>query len=83
MKKILFKEGIIFISTVVLAALVFHSDLLSDPMGRVALMIERGNYLHPLLYGFILYLLVWVFRLIFIALRALASRYVNSAKNDE
>lgn len=83
MKKILFNEGIIFISIVLLAGLGLHNDLLNDPSGRVALMMERGNYLHPLVYGTILYLLVWVFRLILIALRSLASRYISSGKNDE
>jgi hypothetical protein len=83
MKRILFKEGIIFTSTVVLAALVFHSDLLTDPSGRIALMIERGNYLHPLAYGTILYLLTWIFRLIFISLRSLFSRFLAKNKNDE
>jgi hypothetical protein len=83
MKKILFKEGIIFITIVFLAGLGLHSDLLTNPSGRVALMMERGNYLHPLAYGTILYLLTWIFRLIFISLRSLFSRFLVKNKSDE
>jgi len=43
-------------------ALVFHSDLLSDPSSRLQMMREKGNYFHPFLYTFIIYGILFVFR---------------------
>jgi len=62
MIKIFKKELIIY--TGLLTALIFlmHPDLLSDPTSRLALMQEKGNYIHPLLYSFFVYLVIYFFR---------------------
>jgi hypothetical protein len=39
-----------------------HPDLLSDPTVRLELMQEKGNYIHPLLYTFFVYLILYFFR---------------------
>ena len=64
MIKIIKKELIIY--TGLLTALIFllHPDLLSEPTGRLALMQEKGNYIHPLLYSFFVYLVIFFFRAI-------------------
>ncbi len=64
MPRILIREGMIFLLMVAVSALIIHPDLLNAPMERLSLMSERGNYLHPLIYGGILYLAVGFFRLI-------------------
>ena len=64
MIKILKRELIIY--TGLLTALIFlmHPDLLSDPTTRLGLMQEKGNYIHPLLYTFFIYLIIFFFRFV-------------------
>lgn len=62
MPRILLREGMIYVSIVIVAALMIHLDLLSTPSERFSHMAERGNYLHPLIYGGILYLAAAVIR---------------------
>ncbi len=59
---ILFKEILIYAVLFVLAALLVHPDLLSAPGGRLNAMGEKGNYFHPFVYVFLLYLLVALMR---------------------
>jgi len=62
MIKILKRELIIY--TGLLTALIFlmHPDLISEPTARLALMQEKENYTHPLLYSFFVYLVIFFMR---------------------
>ncbi len=62
MIKILKTELTIY--TVLLTVLIFimHPDLLSEPTVRLGLMQEKENYIHPLLYTFFVYLVLYFFR---------------------
>ncbi|NOQ30843.1 MAG: hypothetical protein GQ570_06940 [Helicobacteraceae bacterium] len=64
MLKIFLKEIIIY--AVVLSASMFlmHPDLLSDPSVRYSVMEAKDNYTHPLIYSGVLYVVIWVFRII-------------------
>lgn len=57
-------ELIYFFVILLLLAIIQHSDLLSSPMARVDLMLEKQNYLHPLLWTIPVYAVVLIFRLI-------------------
>ena len=61
-KKILKREFLYYLLTLLILALIMHFDLLSDPSARFELMQEKGNYSHPFLYGFIIYSIILVFR---------------------
>ena len=52
------------IYTALLTVLIFlmHPDLLSNPTVRLGLMQEKENYIHPLLYTFFIYLILYFFR---------------------
>jgi hypothetical protein len=56
-KEILFYLGIFFI-----LAFVAHSDLLTHPSDRFQMMFEKGNYLHPFFYSFIVYGILLILR---------------------
>ena len=56
-KEIIFYLGIFFI-----LALVAHSDLLSNPSDRFQMMFEKGNYLHPFFYTFVVYSVLLLIR---------------------
>ncbi|MDD5373808.1 MAG: hypothetical protein PHO62_10340 [Sulfurimonas sp.] len=45
-------------------AVLQHSDLLNSPLERVGLMAEKGNYLHPLLWTSVVYVVINFLRLI-------------------
>ena len=62
MQRLLIREGAIYAVVVAVSALMIHPDLLSLPSERLARMAERGNHLHPLIYGGILYLVVALLR---------------------
>jgi len=64
MKRVLTKELTIYVVLFVLLALLMHPDLLETPSSRFSLMLERENFYHPLLYSFILYVLLYIFRFI-------------------
>jgi hypothetical protein len=63
MKKIILRETVIYAAMLLVLALLMHPDLFSDPATRVALLSERGSYLHPLIYASLLYALTGLFRL--------------------
>ena len=54
------------IYTALLTVLIFmmHPDMLSDPTVRLGLMQEHENYIHPLLYTFFVYLILYFLRAI-------------------
>jgi len=62
LKLALKKEFIYYLITLVVLALLIHSDLLSDPAARLETMKEKENYLHPFLYSFFVYFVMLVLR---------------------
>ena len=65
MINILKKEIFIYAALLTLLIVLMHPDLLSDPTQRLKNMQVMGNYVHPLLYTFFVYLVVYFFRTIF------------------
>jgi ABC-type multidrug transport system fused ATPase/permease subunit len=65
MINIIKKELIIFTGLLTLLIVLMHPDLLTQPTARLGLMQEKGNYIHPLLYTFIVYLILYFFRFVF------------------
>jgi hypothetical protein len=57
-------ELIYFCVILLILAVLQHSDLLHSPMQRANLMAEKENYLHPLLWTSVVYVVVGFFRLI-------------------
>jgi len=64
MQKLLIREVAIFVILLVTLAFVMHPDLLSNPVERFSTMQDRGNYIHPFLYTFIIYIVLFIFRFI-------------------
>jgi len=64
MMKTIKKELFIYTALLIGLILLMHPDLLSDPTMRLGLMQDKGNYMHPLLYTFFVYLIVFFFRAI-------------------
>lgn len=62
MEKILTRELLWYAGTLAFLMFLMHPDLLSDPAQRLGLMQEKENYTHPLLYSFIVYLLLFLIR---------------------
>lgn len=54
-KLFLKKEIFFYLGIFLLLALVAHSDLLSNPSDRFQMMLEKGNYVHPFFYTFVVY----------------------------
>lgn len=61
-KPVLKREFYYYLLTLIILALIAHSDLLSDPLSRFNLMHEKENYFHPLLYSFIIYSVILIIR---------------------
>lgn len=72
------KELLLYLGILLLSALAFHSDLLSNPTARLEMMSERANYYHPLVFGFGVYLVIGVFRLIVIGIGKIIKRVGRS-----
>jgi ABC-type multidrug transport system fused ATPase/permease subunit len=62
MINILKKVFTIYTALLTLLIFLMHPDLLSEPTVRLGLMQEKGNYIHPLLYTFFIYLVLYFFR---------------------
>jgi ABC-type multidrug transport system fused ATPase/permease subunit len=77
MIKILKKELIIYTGLLTLFIFLMHPDLLSDPTARLGLMQEKGNYIHPLLYTFFIYLIIYFLRAVFGFLQKFIKREKN------
>lgn len=59
------KIELIYFSLILLGlAVLQHSDLLHSPIERINLMAEQGNYIHPLLWTFAVYIIIGLIRLI-------------------
>ncbi|MBU0719768.1 hypothetical protein KJ877_00345 [bacterium] len=57
-------ELIYFFAIVFILALLQHPDLLSSPLERLQKMHQAQNYLHPLMWSFIIYAVLGIFRAI-------------------
>ena len=56
------REIIYYIITLVVLALIMHFDLLSNPLARFEEMENRGNYSHPFIYAFAVYIIIFIIR---------------------
>jgi len=56
------KELLYYFIILIILALVMHGDLLSEPLLRLETMQEKGNYLHPFLYSFVVYSVILFLR---------------------
>ncbi len=56
------KEALYYLLTLLVLAVIMHSDLLSDPFERFDTMHEKGNYSHPFLYSFLIYGTILIIR---------------------
>ncbi len=61
-KHTLKKEFLYYLLTLLILALIMHIDLLSDPLARLSQMHEKGNYSHPFLYSFVIYITILILR---------------------
>ena len=65
MLKKITKELIYYTITLVVLALMQHQDLLTIPLERLEKMQAMGNFVHPFIWAFIIYLLIASFRWLF------------------
>jgi len=65
MINIIKKELFVYTGLLTMLMLFMHPDLLSNPTERLSNMQAMGNYVHPLLYTFFIYLVLYFFRVIF------------------
>ncbi len=68
------KEFVIYLTILLLSALILHPDLLSDPLKRIEMMSERANYYHPIVFSLAIYLIVGLGRLIVLGFKRLTGR---------
>ncbi|CAA6809290.1 MAG: Unknown protein [uncultured Sulfurovum sp.] len=61
-KSILKKELLFYLVIFIVLALISHGDLLNNPLARLELLIDQGNYLHPFFYTFVVYSLILIVR---------------------
>lgn len=61
-KAFLKRESIIYFVILLLLALLSHGDLVTNPLSRFEMMMERGNYFHPFVYAFVLYAIILIVR---------------------
>jgi len=62
MIKLIKKELVIYTALLTVLIVAMHPDLLSEPTIRLGLMQEHKNYIHPLLYTFFIYLVLFFVR---------------------
>jgi hypothetical protein len=76
MEKIIKRELVIYSAILLVLIIVMHPDMISDPATRLGAMQQHENYIHPLLYTFIVYLIVF-------ALRALVGWVIGLFRKDK
>lgn len=76
MIKIFKTELIIYTALLTLLTLLMHPDMIGDPTVRLAIMQQKSNYIHPLLYTFFVYLILYFFR-------AIVSLVIKFIKKDK
>ena len=74
MINIIKKELFVYTGLLTMLMLIMHPDLLSNPTERLANMQVMGNYVHPLLYTFFIYLVLYFFRTVFSFIKRLFSK---------
>lgn len=57
-------ELIYFLVLLLVLSILQHSDLLSSPLQRANIMVEKGNFIHPLLWTSAIYILIGLVRMI-------------------
>jgi ABC-type multidrug transport system fused ATPase/permease subunit len=67
-------ELLYFFGLLLVLALVQHPDLLSSPLQRVQNMINSSNYIHPLLWTFVLYFIIAIVRIIVATIQRFKNR---------
>jgi hypothetical protein len=87
MKKLL-KEFIVYLLSLIVVAIIQHPDILSDPLTRLIRLEEStvygmSGFIHPLVFGFVGYLLVGIVRLTIIkpVVALFRKKDKNSPKN--
>ncbi|SFV50590.1 hypothetical protein MNB_SM-7-1130 [hydrothermal vent metagenome] len=65
MRRVLIREIAIYAILLITLAFLMHPDLIGSPSERFALMLERGNYFHPFIYAFIIYIVLFLLRIFF------------------
>lgn len=75
MKHWIFKESVIFMTLMAMLAVMMHGDLLTDPLTRYEVMMERGNLFHPFIWTALVYLALALIRGILKALMKLRARF--------
>ena len=76
MEKIIKRELVIYSAILLVLILLMHPDMITDPAARLGMMQQHENYIHPLLYTFIVYLIVF-------ALRALVGWVIGLFRKDK
>lgn len=56
------KEILYYLLTLLILTLIMHIDILSDPLSRIQIMQEKGNYSHPFVYSFAIYGVLLILR---------------------
>ncbi len=59
------KEFTIYTALLTVLIFLMHPDMFSEPIIRLGLMQEHENYIHPLLYTFFIYLILYFLRAVF------------------
>ena len=83
MEKIFKRELLIYATILLVLILVMHPDMITDPKTRLGLMQQHQNYIHPLLYTFFVYLILFVLRSAVKALVRLFKKAKPSEGNQE
>jgi len=74
MINIIKKELIIYVTILIVLMLLMHPDLLFNPSERLSNMKDIGNFAHPLLYTFIIYMIVYFLRVLFSFIKRLFTK---------
>lgn len=77
MKKTIYKELALYLIVLFVLAASVHPDLFRGPLDRLALMVQRENYLHPFVYTLLGYIFLWLFRLFFSAVFKVFTLYMK------
>ncbi len=79
MEKIIKRELLIFSVILLVLIVLMHPDILNDPVGRLSMMQQQQNYVHPLLYTVFVYLVIFALR----GLIGWVLRLFKGTKTDE
>jgi hypothetical protein len=77
MKKVMIREVLIYSALLILLGVLMHPDLLTHLGERFSLMQERSNFIHPFIYAFIVYIILFLFRYVTKKLALLLKKIQN------